>query len=336
VDMSWYRNKERDLVLNWKEAGGPPVTRPSRRGFGTTIIERSIPYDLGGKIEVRYDPKGYSASFVVPNRHVSEPKSFAGPTVKFARPTATHPSTPPPKFLSGHGVLLVEDSLIISLDCEDLLVRLGADHVVTQATAQGALDYLVDGTPSVAILDINLGDRNSFPVADRLLDLGTPFIFASGYGEQASLLSNTAIGLSSRSRIRWRESQRPSPRFLASTPNLSESGAVYAKNLLTLHCVRRRSDDGNRARGLGQTASRYSVWLMMLMMLASKGVRFVCLPVSHGRWVCGTRRLAARLNLRQGSGVCGEAARTRRKRYCDTFVHRRGGRYERLWWPAPL
>jgi light-regulated signal transduction histidine kinase (bacteriophytochrome) len=25
-----------------------------------------------------------------------------------------------------------------------------------------------------------------------------------------------------------------------------------------------------------------------------------------------------------------------RKRYCDTFVHRRGGRYERLWWPAPL
>jgi CheY-like chemotaxis protein len=84
-------------------------------------------------------------------------------------------------------VLLVEDSLIISLDCEDLLVRLGADHVVTQATAQGSLDYLVDGTPSVAILDINLGDRNSFPVADRLVDLGTPFIFASGYGEQASL-----------------------------------------------------------------------------------------------------------------------------------------------------
>jgi DNA-binding LytR/AlgR family response regulator len=43
------------------------------------------------------------------------------------------------------------------------------------------------GPRRFAILDINLGDRNSFPVADRLFDLGTPFIFASGYGEQASL-----------------------------------------------------------------------------------------------------------------------------------------------------
>jgi hypothetical protein len=37
------------------------------------------------------------------------------------------------------------------------------------------------------VLDINLGDRTSFPIADRLQDLAIPFIFASGYGEQASL-----------------------------------------------------------------------------------------------------------------------------------------------------
>ena len=37
------------------------------------------------------------------------------------------------------------------------------------------------------MLDINLGDRNSFPVADRLLELGIPFLFATGYGEQAQL-----------------------------------------------------------------------------------------------------------------------------------------------------
>jgi CheY-like chemotaxis protein len=83
--------------------------------------------------------------------------------------------------------LLVEDSLIISLDAEDIVARLGADNVTTQATAQGALDFLETAKPSLAILDINLGDRTSFPVADRLLELGVPFIFASGYGEQASL-----------------------------------------------------------------------------------------------------------------------------------------------------
>ena len=37
------------------------------------------------------------------------------------------------------------------------------------------------------MLDINLGDRTSFAVADRLLELGIPFLFATGYGEQAKL-----------------------------------------------------------------------------------------------------------------------------------------------------
>jgi two-component sensor histidine kinase len=187
VDLTWYRNKDRDLVLSWKEEGGPPVRQPNRKGFGTTIIERSVPYDLGGKVQARYDLAGYNATFVLPARHVSEPKSFAGPAVKFARPTPTHPAAPPPRFLAGYSTLLVEDSLIISLDAEDILVRLGAEHVSTQATAQGALDYLDAAKPSLAILDINLGDRTSFPVADRLRELGVPFLFASGYGEQASL-----------------------------------------------------------------------------------------------------------------------------------------------------
>jgi len=37
------------------------------------------------------------------------------------------------------------------------------------------------------MLDINLGDRNSFPIADRLMELNVPFLFATGYGEQAQL-----------------------------------------------------------------------------------------------------------------------------------------------------
>jgi light-regulated signal transduction histidine kinase (bacteriophytochrome)/CheY-like chemotaxis protein len=187
VELSWYRNKDRDLVLSWKEEGGPLVRQPNRRGFGSTIIERSVPYDLGGKVDVRYDPAGFNATFVLPARHVSEPKSFTGPVVKFARSTSTHPAAPPPRFLAAKSILLVEDSLIISLDAEDILVRLGAEQVATHATAQGALDFLEATKPDLAILDINLGDRTSFPIADRLLELDVPFLFASGYGEQASL-----------------------------------------------------------------------------------------------------------------------------------------------------
>ena len=37
------------LAIDWSENGGPPVKPPTRRGFGSTVIERSIPYDLKGE-----------------------------------------------------------------------------------------------------------------------------------------------------------------------------------------------------------------------------------------------------------------------------------------------
>jgi two-component sensor histidine kinase len=187
VEMSWHRNKDHDLILDWREQGGPPVRQPQRKGFGTTIVERSVPYDLGGAAHAHYNESGFEVKFCIPARHVSEPKSFAGSAVKFARPAPNHPVAPPPKFLVRHTVLLVEDSLIISLDAEDILIRLGAESVATHATVDGALDYLDSGSPSLAVLDINLGDFTSFGVADRLLERNIPFLFASGYGEQASL-----------------------------------------------------------------------------------------------------------------------------------------------------
>ena len=46
VHLTWTvraQSGETHLVMTWKEAGGPAVTPPVRRGFGTTIIERGIP-----------------------------------------------------------------------------------------------------------------------------------------------------------------------------------------------------------------------------------------------------------------------------------------------------
>lgn len=62
--------------------------------------------------------------------------------------------------------------------------------MVTAANVEDALASLADTAPSLALLDINLGDQNSFPIADRLSELGTPFLFATGYGEQAQLPPN--------------------------------------------------------------------------------------------------------------------------------------------------
>jgi len=187
VTLDWKRNDSGDLILCWRESGGPLVRKPTRKGFGTTIIHRSVPYDLGGSAKVEYLGAGVEATFRIPARHVSEPKVLATPAIKFERPSPGHPQTPPPRMLAGYDVLVVEDSLIIALDAEDIVGRLGADTISTAATVDAALELIEAARPSVAMLDINLGDRNSLPIADRLLELDIPFVFATGYGEQAQL-----------------------------------------------------------------------------------------------------------------------------------------------------
>lgn len=186
VTFEWKRNEAGDLEIDWREHGGPPVKPPTRKGFGTTIIERSVPYDLGGKVRVDYLPTGVHAHFCIPSRHVSESAKDRTPAIRFPRPSQGHPTPPPEQVLAGQDVLLVEDSLIIALDAEDVLERLGARRVVTAASVLAALEAVEDARPTVAMLDINLGDATSYAVADRLADLGIPYLFASGYGEQAN------------------------------------------------------------------------------------------------------------------------------------------------------
>jgi light-regulated signal transduction histidine kinase (bacteriophytochrome) len=185
VRISWSRGDRGDLHIHWRDIGGPPVRKPARQGFGTTIIERSVPYDLGGEAKVRYEKTGFEADFCIPARHVSTPRDGFQARIQFPRTAPGHREEPPADLLAGQRVLLVEDSLIIALDAEDIAMRLGAADVVTAASVDAALDLIAASPPTVAILDINLGNGNSFPIADALLERQIPFMFATGYGEQA-------------------------------------------------------------------------------------------------------------------------------------------------------
>ena len=41
IDISWAEDGD-DIVLDWRERDGPPVTAPAKRSFGTNLIERSL------------------------------------------------------------------------------------------------------------------------------------------------------------------------------------------------------------------------------------------------------------------------------------------------------
>src|SRR6201985_2731610 len=165
VTLDWRRNAAGDLMVDWCEQGGPPVKPPTRKGFGTTIIDRSVPYDLGGDAAIDYAPGGVKAHFRIPARHVSEAAGEQPAPARLPRPAVGHPTPPPSRVLDGQRLLLVEDSLIIALDAEDVADRLGAAKVLTAATVPGAMDAMDDLRPTVAMLDINLGDTTSYAIA---------------------------------------------------------------------------------------------------------------------------------------------------------------------------
>jgi two-component sensor histidine kinase len=54
------------VALTWREAGGPAVRPPERKGFGTTLIERGFPGESGGAAVLQYEPAGLTATFDVP------------------------------------------------------------------------------------------------------------------------------------------------------------------------------------------------------------------------------------------------------------------------------
>jgi two-component sensor histidine kinase/CheY-like chemotaxis protein len=180
VRIDWRRLENDDLEILWAEEGGPPVRAPSRKGFGTTIIERAIPHDLKGEAELHYVLTGLRARFVLPAVQVHAAPEPPAPAVQ-AGVADELPEAPMPA-----RVLLVEDNLLIAMDAEDQLRRLGAKDVEIASSVQAALQIIARQPPDVALLDMNLGRENSFPVADALSARGVPFIFATGYGETGS------------------------------------------------------------------------------------------------------------------------------------------------------
>lgn len=52
------------IVLLWEEEGGPPVSPPNRRGFGSDLIERTIRRQLRGDVKLDYQPEGLRCEIV--------------------------------------------------------------------------------------------------------------------------------------------------------------------------------------------------------------------------------------------------------------------------------
>jgi two-component sensor histidine kinase/integral membrane sensor domain MASE1 len=61
VEVDWtVRLAKPDALLSmcWRETGGPKVTSPKRKGFGSRLLERGLPQELDGKVDLDYRATG--------------------------------------------------------------------------------------------------------------------------------------------------------------------------------------------------------------------------------------------------------------------------------------
>jgi CheY-like chemotaxis protein len=84
--------------------------------------------------------------------------------------------------VAGRRLLVVEDEYLIASDLASWLEEQGAQVLGPVPSVDDALALLdTELLPDAAVLDINLGDEQVFPVADALRAAAVPFVFLSGY-----------------------------------------------------------------------------------------------------------------------------------------------------------
>ncbi len=185
VTISWTVVGER-LNLEWIERGGPAVAAPTRRGFGTTLIEQ-IATGSGGSAQMIFEPDGitWKICLVLPALDaISAPSESLSPDLD--RPIAASKNemadalTP----LEGLRLLVIDDEPLIGLDFADMLKKAGAWVAPPIGTEREALQAIESGHFDGALLDANLHGRSADKIAAALTRRNVPFIFITGYGRE--------------------------------------------------------------------------------------------------------------------------------------------------------
>jgi PAS domain S-box-containing protein len=69
IDIAWQveSTAQRDRIwLKWRERGGPPVTPPGHKGFGSRVIEGGLGQDSDGEVRLTYEPAGVVCQIIMP------------------------------------------------------------------------------------------------------------------------------------------------------------------------------------------------------------------------------------------------------------------------------
>ena len=101
VAVRWRRqqpngNSSGRLVVKWKEVGGPPVVAPIQSGYGTSVIQDLIPYELGGAVDLDFAARGLRCRIAIPLKWICDdhPAAYPNGARSLASPGAAWSAAP--------------------------------------------------------------------------------------------------------------------------------------------------------------------------------------------------------------------------------------------------
>ncbi|HUI14062.1 MAG TPA: ATP-binding protein [Xanthobacteraceae bacterium] len=174
------------LNLQWIERGGPRVSVSARRGFGTTLIERSAKSE-GGEATQLFEPEGLTWKISMALPHSDARREIGGERTELIMPVPRQGnelrSSETAEPLAGFRFLVIEDESLIALDLVDTLESAGARVAPPVSTEKESLQAIETGDFDCALLDGNLHGHSVEGIAAALTRRNVPFVFVTGYGQ---------------------------------------------------------------------------------------------------------------------------------------------------------
>jgi PAS domain S-box-containing protein len=178
VDLTWQLDDGK-LELLWKESGGPRISPPSQRGYGSRAIVAGIERQLGGIVKFDWQTSGLHCTLSVP--HDPNKETFRRMPVA-TRQAEGLPASNGAADADDKRVLLVEDEPLVSMMLADMLSAFGHKVDGPYSRFSDAILAATSNNLQAGILDVNLGGEKTYAVADILANRKIPFAFVTGYG----------------------------------------------------------------------------------------------------------------------------------------------------------
>ena len=192
VAVTWHIRDDGGLGLSWTESDGPHVAPPTRRGFGSSLIERALALETGGRATIHYKPDGVVCDIVLPKSSLVELSAAPFVVAESAKLDMKENSKALP---ANPKILIVEDSYLVLIGLEAMCAELGWQIVGPATRLAEALALARSETFDAALLDVNLNGEMSWEIADVLIARRIPFAFSTGY-DQSNILPDHLVGTS--------------------------------------------------------------------------------------------------------------------------------------------